>query len=416
MAWVVVMTAALFFFYVFIQMNMFNAIDDHLMKAFALDATGLGKLSGYFFWSNVLFLLVAGLILDRFSARWVILITMVSTVVGTGLFATTHSVPAAGAYRFLAGIGSGFCFLGSVRLASRWFPGERMALVTGMIFTVAFLGGMVAQTPLTLLVNAVGWREALLMDTGLGVVLMLLILIIVRDYPPNYAAADKAQHRDLQQLGYWASWRLAFLRLRNWLGGLYASLLNLPFAVLGGTWGIPYLVTVHKLTIAQASYVTSMLFLGTIIGSPLMGWFSDRLRRRKLPMIIGVLASLIVVLFILYTPDLSLTGLMLLFLLLGFVTSTQVISYPMVAESNPKMLTATSVSVVSISVIGGFALFQPIFGWLMDLSGHGVVQNGSTFYGPQAYVWPMLMIPIGFALSFLISLFVHETRCKPQES
>ena len=37
--WVVILSAALFFFYEFIQMNMFNAIDPSLIKAFSVTAT-----------------------------------------------------------------------------------------------------------------------------------------------------------------------------------------------------------------------------------------------------------------------------------------------------------------------------------------------------------------------------------------
>ncbi len=144
--WIVCFSAALFFFYEFIQMHMFNAVSADLMRDFSIDATQLGNLSAIYFYSNVLFLLFSGVILDRFSTRRVILITLSLCAIGIGTFALTHSLVIAGISRFISGIGSAFCFLSSIRLASRWFPAKRMALVSGLIVTMAMTGGMVAQT------------------------------------------------------------------------------------------------------------------------------------------------------------------------------------------------------------------------------------------------------------------------------
>ena len=49
LAWAVILTASLFFFYEFIQLNMFNAIAVDLLQAFNLNATELGQLSSMYF-------------------------------------------------------------------------------------------------------------------------------------------------------------------------------------------------------------------------------------------------------------------------------------------------------------------------------------------------------------------------------
>src|SRR5207253_1316096 len=134
-AWVVCMVASLFFFYEFIQMNMFNAISHSLMEAFHINATGLSRMSAFYFVANVLFLFVAGIILDRFSTRWVIIVSLMICIMGTALFATAQTFGAATFYRFLTGIGSAFCFLSVIRLATRWFPAKMLAFVIGMVVT-----------------------------------------------------------------------------------------------------------------------------------------------------------------------------------------------------------------------------------------------------------------------------------------
>ncbi len=63
------LTASLFFFYEFIQLNLFNPISVQLMLDFHLNAVQLGNLASTFFYGNALFLFPAGMLLDRFSTK-----------------------------------------------------------------------------------------------------------------------------------------------------------------------------------------------------------------------------------------------------------------------------------------------------------------------------------------------------------
>ncbi|MDF2867421.1 MAG: Transporter, superfamily [Gammaproteobacteria bacterium] len=413
--WIVCFSAALFFFYEFIQMNMFSAIDADLMRDFHINAHQLGYLSAVYFYSNVIFLFFAGMLLDRFSTRRIIFISLAICAGGTLAFALATNYYLAAFFRFLTGIGSAFCFLSCIRLASRWFPANMMALVSGLIVTMAMTGGMVAQTPLTMLVEKFGWRQALIYDAALGVVILAIIMLNVRNYPVGYAAADFEQHKFLSELGYWRSFKLAYFKVQNWLCGIYSSLLNLSIFLLGAIWGSLYLMQIHHFTHEQATYPTSLIFTGTILGAPLMGWLSDRMGRRKPLMLLGAVLSLALVLAVIYIPNLSLISYSILFFLLGLTTSTQVISYPTVTESSPKIITATAVSVVSLCCIGGGAIFQPLFGWLMDLSKDAIVVNGVHVYTLHDYHMGLAILPIAFLIALLAAIFIKETRCQPLE-
>jgi len=412
-AWSVVVTASLFFFYEFIQMNMFNAISTPLMHAFNIHAEALGRMSSFYFIANVVFLIPAGMILDRHSPRIVILISMAICVLGTALLGTAHSYFLASLYRFFTGIGSAFCFLGAVRIASRWFPTTKLALATGVIVTMAMLGGITAQTPMTLLVSAVGWRHAIFIDAGLGILFLVLIALFVQDHPAGDKGKFAHEQHALKQAGYWTSMRLAFLKFQNWLGGIYTCFMNLPIGILGGLWGILYLQNVHSLDKIHAANVTSMLFLGTVFGSPLAGWISDRVGLRRLPMVVGSILSLLCIAILFLSSSLSLPVLIILFFLIGLFTSTQIISYPFVTESSPPMITAMSVSIVALSVQGGDALFQPVFGWLLDKHVFQRLHHYSTQFIPSDFHWPMLLFPIGVIVALVATFAIKETYCKP---
>ena len=174
--WIVCFTAALFFFYEFIQMNMFNAISGLLMRDFAINSTQLGLLSSTYLLADMAFLLPAGMILDRFSIRTVVLSALTLCLVGTVGFAVSTSIWFAGFFHFISGVGNAFCFLSCILLAGRWFPPKKLGLVIGLVVTMAMLGGVVAQTPFAYLTAEFGWRTTVLLDAGLGFLILIAIL------------------------------------------------------------------------------------------------------------------------------------------------------------------------------------------------------------------------------------------------
>ncbi len=411
-AWLVCLSASLFFFYEFIQMGMFNSISAQLMHDFGINAVQLGYLSATYFYADVAFLFFAGMLLDHFSTRKIILSAMVVCVAATVGFALSSNIWVAGISHFAAGMGNAFCFLSCIKLASRWFPPQRMALVTGVTVTIAFIGGTVSQTPLTLLVQALGWRHAVLTDAALGALIIGIVWYFVYDKQEN---AD-ANNQGMVNSSVKSSVQFALRNWQNWLGGIYTCFLNLPIFLLAELWGVMFLVQVHHIPQTRASVITSMVFIGSIFGCPIAGWLSDHLAKRRLPMIIGAITSLLTILLIMFIPQLSFNSLLALFFALGFFTSAQVISYPAITESNPKAYTGTAVGLASVLIMGGGAVFQPLFGWLMGLHWNGTIANGAALYSAHDYLLGMSIMPIAFVIGLVAALLFKETHCQPYHS
>lgn len=410
--WVVIIAAALFFFFEFIQMSMFNSIDQQLMKAFDLDATQLGNVASMYFYGNICFLLVAGILLDRFSTRRLILTAMAVCVLCTYGFAFSQAVWQLEVFRFITGMGAAFCMLSAVRLASRWFPPQRIALVVGVVITIAMLGGIYAQTPVILLTKAINWRGAIIFNASLGVVFWLLILFLVKDYPQNLHQQQLQQKATLNEWGFFPALKRALKNKQNWLAGIYTNIMSWPVVVLGATWGVPYVVAVRHLTTTQASYVTSMIFLGAIVGSPIAGWFSDYIRRRRLSMQLGGVITLIIFVAIMKLPGLGLGSLMVLFFLLGLIASVQVVSYPLVVESNPLEITTTAEGVTCTLIMSAGAIGS-LVGWLLDRNWIGLHHaDGSRLYLPHNYQIAALVFVVGFSVATLITFAIKETYAR----
>jgi MFS family permease len=413
--WIVCLSAALFFFYEFIQMHMFNSISPGLMQDFSVDAESLGYLSATYLYADVAFLLPAGLILDHFSTRRVILLSMSLCVGGTLGFAISHTIFLASLFHFLSGIGNAFCFLACMTLTSRWFPAEKRGVVVGIIVTMAMTGGLMAQTPLATLASSYGWRHALLLDSGLGFAIMALIWYFVADFP-NKAMADAhaAAQPEFSVKEYFSGLKRAAKNTQTWFCGLYAGLLNLPIMILGAVYGDLYLNQVHGLPFKQATIATSMVFMGTIFGSLISGFVSDSLLRRRTPMIAGGVLSIATLAWIMLTPQMSFLTAVTAFLLLGLFTSTQVICYPMVIENNPSDITGTAMGLNSVLVMGSAAIAQPLFGFLLKWGWNREIINNIPHYSSADFYRGMMMIMVGFLAALMFILLAKETYCRAQ--
>lgn len=404
--WLVCFSASLFFFYQFVQGNMFASIADHVMRDFQIEANQLVLLSSTYYLANVVFLFVAGILLDRFSIKKILLLSMFFCMASTFILAYTEQFYVALICRFVAGVTSAFCFLAPVRLATRWFPPKRMALVTGAIVTMAMTGGLLAQYPLTKLVLHIGWRGAVLDVAWLGLAMFVMMILWIKDKPPEY---EMPEHQTIPMLDAWRG----CLNRQPLFAGLYTSLMNLPIAVLGAAMGKLYLMERLNVAQADASMVNGMLFLGAMLGGPMVGYFSDRLGKRLYPMKLGALVSLVIVLAILYA-NVSVSLMALLFFLLGFTTAAQVISYVLVAESSSPVMIATSMSVVSILTQGGYMVYQNIFGAILVRSGHMTMVDNTPVYDLASYQTAALILPAAFLISLALVFGLKETFGRPQ--
>ena len=204
------------------------------------------------------------------------------------------------------------------------------------------------------------------------------------------------------------------------------SLLNLPIFIFGAIWGITYLVQYHHLTKVHASLVTSMLFIGMVIGSPLLGWISDHFTlsisrsglslskqgSRKQLLYASAMISLLLLTFLEFAPPLSMAALLVIFFLVGFISGAQVIGYPYVAELNPSRYTGAATGLASTLIMGG-GLVQPIFGWLLGYQGDYHYLKHSIIYTAKDFNLAIGLMPVAFMITLLLVWLMKETFTKP---
>lgn len=413
-AWTIVLVSGLFFFYEFIQLTMFDTLTPYMMKDFAITGKAVADISSWYFVAEISLLFIAGIIIDRVSTKRLILTFMSLCVAATFLFSFSQSLVVAEVCRFIEGLGAAFCFMCSLKLANIWLPEKRLALASGLLVTMAMMGGYVSHEPLGILIEHLGsWRTGIQYLGYLGIVFIAVIAFFVHD-ADNTSLKKTLDLKSIDTYEEFNKIKRALKNNQNWLSGLYTCLVNLPIFIFGALFGSLYLSQVHGLTDTDARNVSSMIFWGTILGSPFFGLISDYIRRRKPPMIIGAILSLAVILLIMYLPSPSYNTLFILFLALGFITSSQTIIYPLISESNPKIITGTSLGIASTIIMSG-GLIERVFGTLLEKNWDGKVIEGVAHYTQANYNYALMILPIAFIVSIIIAFIVKETHCKAYE-
>lgn len=410
-AWWVVLIAALYFFYEFIQMNMFSSLQGSLESAFQFSSFQFALVTCFYFLADTILMYPAGAILDYFSSKSIMLLGMGVCVLGTFLISGATSAWFLVLARFLAGTASAVCFLSILRLAAEWFPPAKLGFVSGVVVAFAMLGGAISQHPLAWLISHVGWREALRDVAILGVFIFLLIALFVKDAKPHerQAALLSEYSRDQPQFHWWQVMKRVAGNRYNWLAGLYISTMNLPIMLLAGLFATSWMEQGEGLSYQDAAQVSGMIFIGTIVGSIFFGYLTDWLGSRRKPMLIAAWLSLLLVVGLLSINHLGFWAYMVVFFILGFITAGQVIGYPVTREVNPGEISGAAFGFISVLIMLLPTLLQPLTGYLLTVGWHGLQQQHVPVYSLEAYDRILWVLISGFVVSIVCAWKLPET-------
>src|SRR5262245_1387873 len=398
------LTGAVFFFYAWVLRVAPSVMVEELMRDFAVGAAVLGHLSAAYFYGYAGMQIPVGVLLDRFGPRRLMTLAALVCAAGCVLLATSTSLGLATAGRFLIGASAAFSLVGSMAVAGQWFHPNRFALLSGLSMAMGMAGGVFGQAPLRLAVEASDWRTTTLALAAGGLALAAAAWATVRDRWRGSGGLGQA----LAGLG-------AVLRKRQtWLIALVGLGTSAPLLGFASLWGVPFLETAYRLPRAQAAMLTSMIFVGWGVGAPIIGWLSDRIGRRKPPLVAGLLLQTASLAALIYVPGLPGPVLAGLCFLVGFFGSVQIVCFPLIRENHPPALSGTGIGFVNGMVTGAGALFQPLVGLLLDLAWTGQTLAGARLYETGSYRVALASL-VACCLGGLLCLAaVRETHCRPQ--
>lgn len=381
-----------------------------LMKDFQIQHTGLGVMAACYFYSYTLMQIPAGLLYDHFGPRTLLTTASIVCALGALFFGMTTTVYWAAFGRFLMGFGSSFAFIGVLVVAARWFDGFYFAFLVGVAQLLAAIGAIAGEAPLAAMVNHIGWRETMYWLFGLGFVLALFCLFVLKDKPEHEHHEVMARESSLKR----HLWQV-LERSQTWAFALYAFCGWGPISVFASLWGVPFIMQRYHVSNTVAALAVMMMWLGLGLLSPFVGWLSNLIGLRKPILWLGSLIGLAASVLLIYTPGLPFWMAFILLFFMGIASAAHILTFALVRDINRRSVIATGIGVNNMAVVIGGALLQPLVGGILSLlwDGHSVI-NGVQAHMASDYQIALLIVPILFFIGFLTALLlVKETYCRP---
>ncbi len=236
----------------------------------------------------------AGALMARFGVRRVMLVALSTLAVGVGLSALMTNVwQLIGLWGILVGAGSGsMALVLGATVATRWFV-KRRGLITGIFAASTATGQLIFLPEQAALVEAAGWRTAVVLVAAVALSVAALVAVLMRDDPRQkglqpYGVEGESTPGSAAVPARGNPFGLAVDTLVECAARRDFWLLAGSFAICGATTVgliavhlIPASVE-HGLTEVTAAGMLAAMGVFDLVGTTLSGWLSDRWDPRKL--------------------------------------------------------------------------------------------------------------------------------------
>jgi MFS transporter, OFA family, oxalate/formate antiporter len=293
--WFVVAAAFAVTFVGFGSAYTFSAFVEALQKDFAASR---GSVSLVFSLAGFLYFglgIVSGPLADRWGSRRLAVIGMLLTGGGLAIASTAHSLAEVyAAYGLGVGLGVGCSYVPVVGAVQRWFL-RRRGFASGLAVSGIGVGTLVMPPLASLLIDALGWRNAYLVLGALAAVVGAGMALMIENDPRDRGLGpdgDALQSGAQSMRPAGASVREA-IRSRRF-AVLYAACLICSFGVfVPFVHLVPYAMD-HGVPQSSAVLLLGVIGVGSTAGRFFLGGLADRMGRQLalLTMFVGMALAL----------------------------------------------------------------------------------------------------------------------------
>jgi sugar phosphate permease len=315
------------------------------------------------------------------------------------------------------GLGVSMVFIPTMKILSRWFHPHEFAFMTGILNAVGGMGVLAATWLLAVMTLLFGWRISFELIGCCTFIIVVLVWLVVRDRPedkgwPSIEELDKKNDDKVthpaKQIPLLEGARRVISEKYFWPVAIWFFFDCGIFFAFGGLWGGPYLMHVYGMSRAQAGTVLSMIAWGMIIGSPPLGFLSDKvMKSRKKPFILCNLVLVMELTFLsIYPTGLPHITLYVLFFIFSICSSSVVIfGFTIIKELFPMEIAGTSTGMVNLFPFLGGAVFMPLLGWVLD----AYPKSDTGGYSLEAYSMLIFILLGSSVLSLICTFLTKET-------
>ena len=317
--WFIWILATLFYFYEFTLKISPSVMIPELMRSFGINASLMGILSALYLLAYAPMQLPVGILIDRYGLK--LLLSLGSLVCGIGAicFSFANAIALAGFGRILIGMGSSFAFISMVYICSHWFPRKRRALLIGIANSISMLGASSGGGPLGAAIQTYGWRSTIAVIGLFGIALAILIYWVLSLDSRDSAVELETKKKNDSIL---SSLKIVSSNGKSWINSIVAVCFYMTTTGLAALWGVPFVQQAYGVSAITAGFSMSMVFIGWLVGGPIMGFISDRISSRTLVLRSAMTLTLVCLCLVLYVTWIPIFVLFVCYFRINIFTSS----------------------------------------------------------------------------------------------
>jgi MFS family permease len=377
-----------------------SPLADVLKTQLGFSDANIGLLQAIYSVPNIFMVLVGGIIIDRVGTRKSMALFAALCLAGAVITAATPRLAVMAGGRLVFGLGAESLIVAVTTAIAKWFKGKELGFAFGLNLTLARFGSFAALNSPTWAAGAfASWQRPLVISTAFAVasfvgtaVYWLLESNATRKYDLGRGSeTDKVVFRDIFRFGvsYW------------YIVGLCVTFYSAMFPFQ--TFAVKFFMDAHGAPRELGGFLSSILTLSAMIGTPLFGLLVDRVARRSLFMMFGSALIVPVYLVMAYTHVSLYVPMAIMGIAFSLIPAVMWPSVTYVVDQN-KLGTAYGLMTMIQNI--GLAGFNLLVGWANDVS-HASAQN------PGGYALGMWIFSTLGCLGLLFSALLRQREVGP---
>lgn len=391
------LAASLFYMDQYAFRVILTTLRDPMMNEFSFEITDIAQLTSYLFYSYLLMVLFAGLLIRKYGKLMMLFIALGGNQLAIVLLITAKSYASFVISEILFGLSGAFsanialCYVKEMHII------KRIGYFTSLTFFMGLLGVFIGGWPVEKISQMINWRVGIAAFSSLNLFIFILLMFGERERRkllPGLKEIYAKQDSDLAPPPGWSPYKSKLI----WCQNLYVCFQYLANSSFVLVWLGPF----THVEIYQGKHFsvfsTSIVFAGLSAGYLLFGQLIKMQFRKRTMLMTSSLIAFMTSLGIIIENKLAISILFPLLFILGMAMSSYIISTTIVQTHTPKQ---------SISPVLAIHLFCLNIGGVITLTAiNYFLKFELYFHGAnniKAYHHVFWIIPCSFIIAFIMA-------------
>ena len=355
----VLLGSLLYFFANLQRVAVPGAIFTLLQNDLHTTAQSIASLGASFMYIYAISQLFIGIFIARYGGFRVVTFGAILFFVGSIIFPFAHSMPILYFSRILTGCGSASFYLAMINETKKIVPHKNFGLALSFVLLIGYLGGIVANAPIVICINNLGWRKVFFV-TAIAITVISLLFVAINNF-----SKKQPVNRDIKI--NFSLFKEVLNKKKNINLYTFACLNYGLYYVMQTVLGKKFLEDYCNMSVINSALILSIMGMLYAFSGSIIAFISKiTLNRRTIYLRIATLNTLftflcisLCIVFGIKTPFIP--G--ILFCTIAFWASLSPLLVPLLHDINGEKTSATSVSImtcgfyISVGLLGNFAGF-----------------------------------------------------------